>query len=570
MLAVPSRSERALQRGVHEILMPVLDRFLSDSCQAYRRGLGRRTAAERIHKAYHAGWRWALRSDFHHFFDSVDHRLLRQKLEVFIQDDSMVELLMKWVVSGAPQPGRGLPTGAVISPLLANLFLQDFDQQVESDGGFLVRYGDDFVLLFRDPGKGRSVLERANELASHLKLHLNDDKTKLLDLDKTPFDFLGYRFFSEKEWQYRGDGLKQVEDLGWHEAPKGREPVTRHPLAGEQGLETSRAGLWIVGPQVDWIGIEGKDVVCRSQQNGTEDRFQRRRISELVVLGTPTLDRSLFRDREEESLGMLIANDAGRWTCAISDEPPQELPQLVRAQVALAGDAVRSLEIAQRLIAAKLRNHAAVALAYPARNASGKLVERLYALAEQVKSINTVQELLGLEGAGGAAWYGEFDKRIDRQFTFERRVHPHAEDPVNVLLNLTQTILHRFITLTLIREGFATSIGIMHVESERHAALASDLQEPYRHLMDRVVIELTHTLSPGEFHTTGNSHFALRMEAGTYRTVVAAVFRMLATECVMTGQEVARSYRRQIATMGRTLHRHLLNPEAGFKVMEHI
>ena len=450
------------------------------------------------------------------------------------------------------------------------MFLRDFDQQVARDGGFLVRYGDDFVLLFRDPGKGRSVLERANELAGQLKLHLNEEKTKLLDLDKTPFDFLGYRFFSEKGWQYRGDGLKQVEDLGWHEAPKGRELITRYPLPGEQGLETSRAGLWIVGPQVDWIGIEGKDVVCRSQQNGTEDRFQRRRVSELIVLGCPTLDGSLFRKREEDSLGLLIADDAGRWTCAICDEPPLELPQLVRAQIALADDAARALEIAKCLVAAKLRNHASVALAYPARNPSGKLIERLHALAEQTKLTTSVPELVGMEGAGAAAWYGEFEKRIDSRFTFERRVHPRAEDPVNVLLNLTQTILHRFITLTLIREGFATSIGVMHVESERHAALASDLQEPYRHLMDRVVIELTYTLSPGEFHATGDRRFALRMEAGTYRTVVAAVFRMLATECVSMGQGTARSYRRQIATMARTLHRHLLNPEAHFKVLEHI
>lgn len=110
----------------------------------------------------------------------------------------MVELLMQWVAAGAPQPGRGLPTGAVVSPLLAKLFLEQFDRQVQEDGGLLVRYADDFVLLFRDPGKGRQVLARAAEVAEQLKLRLNDDKTKLLELENTPFDFLSFRFFSEK------------------------------------------------------------------------------------------------------------------------------------------------------------------------------------------------------------------------------------------------------------------------------------------------------------------------------------------------------------------------------------
>lgn len=569
LLSVPSRAERALQRGVHEILMPVLDRFLSDSCQAYRRGLGRKTAAERIHQAYRQGWRWALRSDFHHFFDSVDHALLREKLEVFIQDEGLVDLLMKWISAGAPQPGRGLPTGAVVSPMLANLFLVEFDEQVRQDGGFLVRYGDDFVLLFRDPNLGRTVLERANDWAGQLKLHLNNEKTKLLDLNQTPFDFLGYRFFSEKGWQYRGDGLKQIEDLGWHEAPKGREPVVRHPLPGEQGIETSRAGVWIVGPQIDWVGIEREEVVCRSQQAGTEDRFQRRRVSELIVLGAPTLDRSLFHQRGDESLSLLIADDAGRWTCAICDEPPLELPQLVRAQIELSDAPERSLGFGRQLVRAKLLNHAAVAMAYPARNSSGNLSQHLRSLAEKTANTKTEAELLGIEGAGAAAWYEELGRRIDRRFEFQRRVHPRADDPINVMLNLAQTVLHRLILLTLVREGFATSIGILHKSSERHAALASDLQEPYRHLMDRVVIELSYTLSPGEFHPTSQGPFALRMEAGTYRTVVAAVFKMLATEFVAVGQEAPRSYRRQMATMVRSLHRHLLNPDAKFKILEH-
>ncbi len=569
VIALPSRSERVLQRAVHELLLPVLDRFLTDSCQAYRRGFGRQTAAQRIQKAFGQGWRWALKADFHHFFDSVDHTLLRDKLEAYVQDDVLVDLVMQWVSAGAPQPGRGLPTGAVISPLLANLFLEEFDRHVDEDGGFLVRYADDFVLLFRDPGKGRDVLQRATELAEQLKLHLNEDKTKLIDLSRTPFDFLGFRFFSEKGWQYRADGLVQIEDLGWREAPRGKNLDVVHKLPGEQGMESSRSGIWLVGPHIDWIGIEGKDVVCRSRRGGTEDRFQRRRISELIVLGNATLDQSLFRHRYEDPLGLLVADDAGRWTCAITDDPPLELPDLVRAQVAWSADPQRSLEICRRLVHAKLNNYAAVATAYPARGSSGKLSEKLRDLAAKAMQAADENQLLGIEGAGAAAWYGEFAKRIDRRYKFVRREHPRAADPVNVMLNLAQTVLHRVICLILVREGFVTSIGVFHKSGHRHAALASDMQEVFRHLMDRVVIDATHVIAPGEFHETSRDDFPLRMEAGAYRTLIAAVFRMLAVQCENAGGGSARSYRRLIATQCRSLHRHLLNPDAHLKLFEH-
>ncbi len=570
LISVPARSERVLQKAIYEQLNPTLDRFLSDSCIAYRKGLSRKNAAQKIEQAFTQGWRWALKADFHHFFDSIDHRILRDKLEAYIQDDDIVELLMKWVVSGAPQPGRGLPTGAVISPLLANLFLQSFDEAVKQDGGRLVRYGDDFVILFRDPQKGRSVLQRANSLAQQLMLHLNDEKTKLLDLEKTPFDYLGYRFFCEKGWQYRGDGLKQVEDLGWHQAPKTRDVSSAKKLPGEQGIEQRRAGSWIVGPNIDWIGIEGKDVVCRSRSQGSENRFQHRRVSELIVLGPVTIDQSLFRKNSDIELQLIVADDIGRWNCLLTDSPPVELPQLVTAQVQFAADSARCLEISRRLIAAKLNNFATLAEQYPIPGKSNSLASHLRDLAGRAKEADDSESLLGFEGAGAAAWYKELDQRIGQKFHFERRVHPNASDPVNVMLNIAHSLLHRVIALCLVREGFAPSIGVLHQPGRRHAALASDLQEVFRHLMERVVIDVTHTISPGEFHETSSGPFELRIEPGAYRTLVASVFKMLSTTCIMKSQQAAKPYRRHIATITRSLHRHLLNSEAPFKIFEHI
>src|SRR5262249_59106429 len=121
------------------------------------------------------------RSDFHRFFDSIDHGLLRQRLDAYLADDRLVELIMLWVTSGAIQPGRGLPTGSVLSPLLANLFLDQFDEHVVGEGARLVRYADDFLLLFRDETQAKAVYEDAYREAEQLRLTLNEEKTHLLD-----------------------------------------------------------------------------------------------------------------------------------------------------------------------------------------------------------------------------------------------------------------------------------------------------------------------------------------------------------------------------------------------------
>ncbi len=158
LLSIPPRLDRALQRCVNDLLAPAIDGFLENSSLAYRKGLGRSTAAKRIRDARHQGFQWALKADFSSFFDSVDHARLKDQLDAYIQDDELVLLIMKWVTAGAPEPGRGLPTGAVLSPLLANIFLDSFDEYVEAQGRRLVRYTDDLLLLFNQRAP-RSTME---------------------------------------------------------------------------------------------------------------------------------------------------------------------------------------------------------------------------------------------------------------------------------------------------------------------------------------------------------------------------------------------------------------------------
>ncbi len=226
-LAIPAREDRALQRAVLETLAPALDLLFEESSLAYRKGLGRQRAAQRLRDAYRDGFCWAVRADFDHFFDSIEHQELESRLNAYVNDPPLVGLLMQWVRCGSPEPERGLPTGSPLSPLLSNLFLDGFDERVEQSGGRLVRYADDFLILFRTEHEANRVYQGAAEAAAALHLKLNEEKTDLCDLSE-PFHFLGFQFRREGDWQLDTAGAPQhLDDLGWCDAkrPGERQPV---------------------------------------------------------------------------------------------------------------------------------------------------------------------------------------------------------------------------------------------------------------------------------------------------------------------------------------------------------
>jgi CRISPR-associated endonuclease Cas1 len=574
VLSIPAPEDRVLQRAVLDTIAPALDLFFEESSMAYRKGLGRYKANQRIRDAYRDGYRWALRSDFHRFFDSIDHGLLRQRLDAYLADDRLIELIMLWVTSGAIQPGRGLPTGSVLSPLLANLFLDQFDEHVVREGSRLIRYADDFLLVFRDEAQAKAVYQAAYQEAEQLRLTLNEEKTHLLDLTQ-PFVFLGFRFHRDEQWQMSPSGqLAHIDDLGWREA-SAPAPVPGVPriLPGEsatESIDSSVHAAVIVGPPVTWIGASRSDLIIRFGEDKPEHRIAARRVGDLVALGPPTIDRSVFEADALAATSILIGDASGRLIRVMSGEATLDNATLVRAQVEAAMNPERALTIARALVRSKLLNHAAMAEAYPPRNGPrGDLDRTLKELADKAAKAATLVELIGFEGAGAAQWYAGFAGRLDPRFTFEKRVAPAAEDPVNVLLNIAQTVLHRLVGLALVREGLAVSLGFLHQIRPGHAALASDFQEPFRHLMDRAVIEATAVLQPAQFHEDSHGPFALRIDGGALREFMALIFRGLAASCRGPGQGEPKPYRQHLHATIRSLHRHLLDPKVSLEVFTH-
>jgi CRISPR-associated endonuclease Cas1 len=562
VLLVPSRRDRALQRLVLRRIGPALDQLFETSSFAWRRGLSREAAARRIERLANDGWRFAVRADFDRFFERIPQGLLQARLEAALADGPLVQTILRFVRGGCPD-GRGVPTGAPLSPLLGNLLLDSFDERVELDGGRLVRYADDFLILTRDRDEAERLHARSRQLAQDLRLQLNDD-SKVLDLQE-PFTFLGFEFRQEERWEYAGaDGPRLVRELGWKDADRAPSPLNLQ-LPGEAADPVS-SGVIVVGPGLESLECVGDDLQARFSGNQDGRRVPLAGMDRLVVLGPARWAPDVPGRLLHEGIATHLVSEQG-WPLGelLADGPDD--PEAIQAQCQARADPARVLVIARGLVAAKLLNHAALLRSADASRAEA--IERLVELAGKAASAESVESLMGFEGSGAGTWYRCLPGLLGPGFHFPRRVSPDARDPVNVLLNIGHTMLYRHAVSACRAAGLSPAVGFLHVPSARFAALAADLQEPFRHLVERAVILATRRLKPNQFLPRDDGPYALVLEHRAARTYHAVLQRSWQLAVVGNGQTEGRPYLGQMIHTARALRRHLIDPEQPWGPFQH-
>lgn len=551
-LLVPVRRDRALQRLLLARLEPACDRLFETSSFAWRTGLSREAAARRIERLANAGWVFAARADFDRFFDSVPHRLLEDRLQAWLGEDACVAALMTFVRSGIAGE-VGLPTGAPLSPLLGNLFLDRFDELVARDGGRLVRYADDFLVLTRTRAEADLLHRRASDLAAELALQLNDDAA-VIDL-REPFTFLGFEFRLEDRWQYGGPtGPRRVRELGWKDADRTPSPLAL-ALPGESA-EAAPSGVLLVGQGVERIDVVGDNLVLALTTSGAEQQHPVSGVERLVVLGPVPFTADAPGKLLRAGVPVQFVSEGG-WPLGELSAEPADDPEAVAAQCRAAADPSARLRLAVPLVRAKLRNFAALAAAV---SPESPVAARLRELADSTSAAASLDALRGLEGAGAAIWYRLLPGVLGSGFRFTARVAPDAADPVNALLNIGHTMLYRHAVAACRAVGLSPAIGSLHSATPRFAALAADLQEPFRHLVERAVILATRRLKPNQFIPQDDGPYRLALQHHADKTFHAILQRSWRAVVVGRGQTDPRAWLGQLIATARGLKRHLLDP----------
>jgi RNA-directed DNA polymerase len=207
-LGIPTVRDRIVQSALLHILEPIFERDFAEGSYGFRPGRSARQAVAGVEQSLAGGCTWVVDADLKGYFDSIPQDKLLERVRAKVADGRVLALLEKFLQQGVMETGKaweptsnGTPQGAVISPLLANLYLDPLDHEMARRGRQMIRYADDFILLCRSEAEAMEVLAEVRQWVEEAGLTLHPQKTRIVNTAAgESFEFLGWHFERGHRW----------------------------------------------------------------------------------------------------------------------------------------------------------------------------------------------------------------------------------------------------------------------------------------------------------------------------------------------------------------------------------
>jgi len=517
LLVIPTLKDRVAQHAVLNVIHPALNGRLSQACFAYRPGLSVLQALQRIQHYQQQGLNQVVRLDIVAYFDSIDHSLLLQRLREWIPDLAVRELINQWVEQSPFYP-LGIPQGAVISPLLANLYLHPVDQALLKTGAGLVRYADDLVLLCRSASEAQHVFASAQDLLQDQGLQAHPDKSYLTDFERG-FDFLGARFENNQlhlpEWLWPQVSVTPVKcpPMPAHAVASLPEKTSSFPAENNSDSATETNAELFQDPlsatqRTLYVQEQGSRLQLQSERlvltkNSTVlMSIPAQAVDQIVIMGVCGLTPAVLRYCLRQHMPVYHLSSRGEYlgeTCA--HHPQRGERQYLQFQSLQQPE--RVLSLARAFVVAKIHN-TRLFLRFLSKSMPLNVQETLIALktlTERAQSCQKQPSLLGYEGTAAHSYFACLQQILPPDWGFQGRKKQPPPDRFNALLSLGYTLLYRWIQSWLLVHRLSPDLGYLHRPRNGHSALASDLMEEFRapvvdfvamQLVQRQTLTLTH------------------------------------------------------------------------------
>jgi RNA-directed DNA polymerase len=216
-LGIPTVRDRVVQTALRMVMEPIFERDFATHSYGFRPNRGCKDALRRVQELLDAGYVHIVDADLKSYFDTIPQDRLMVLIGQKVADSRILALITSFLEQGVLDgeqewtPEQGTPQGAVVSPLLSNIFLDPLDQLMAERGFEMVRYADDFVVMCRSQEEATAVLALVQQWTASAGLTLHPTKTRLVDEREGGFDFLGYHFEAGKRWP-RSKSRKKLRD----------------------------------------------------------------------------------------------------------------------------------------------------------------------------------------------------------------------------------------------------------------------------------------------------------------------------------------------------------------------
>ena len=268
-LGIPTVRDRVVQGAVRHVIEPIFEKEFAEHSYGFRPTRGCKDALRRVDELLKQGFVYVVDADLKSYFDTIPHDRLMGRLRERIVDERLLGLIESFLKAGIMdgpeerEPEAGAPQGAVLSPLLSNIYLNPLDHQMAAQGFEMVRYADDFVILCRSQTDAEAALQQVRQWCDAEGLTLHPTKTHIVDVRTEGFDFLGYHFATTRRgrltrWpRKKSHGQVEGHDPGENEANgRAKSGVHHHWTSiGRSGAGTAifstvvtrRSGTWTAG-----------------------------------------------------------------------------------------------------------------------------------------------------------------------------------------------------------------------------------------------------------------------------------------------------------------------------------
>lgn len=273
-LGIPTVRDRVVQTALRNMIEPIFEHGFAEHSYGFRPNRGCKDALRRVDQLIKAGYRYVVDADLKSYFDTIPHENLLRRIGEKISDGKILKLIRFFLQQGVMEqlqrfePTRGTPQGAVISPLLSNIYLDPLDHLMAQQGYEMVRYADDFVILCRTLEEAEAALALVKQWTADNGLTLHPEKTQIADSEGDGFEFLGYHLKREHRWPRR-KSLQKFKDTI---RAKTRRTIGRSLTAIIADVNRSVRGwyeyfkhshYWVFGSLDGWIRMRLRSILRR-------------------------------------------------------------------------------------------------------------------------------------------------------------------------------------------------------------------------------------------------------------------------------------------------------------------